>query len=47
VVALTAALAALLQHDGPWADAISRHTAAVQAARQLGDQRGWAGALHG
>jgi DNA-binding SARP family transcriptional activator/tetratricopeptide (TPR) repeat protein len=45
VVALTAALAALLLHDGPWTDAISRHTTAVRAARQLGDRLGQAGAL--
>ena len=45
VIALTAALAGLLRHDGPWADAITRHTAAVQAARHLGDRLGQAGAL--
>ena len=46
VTALTAALAGLLRLDGPWADAITRHTAAVQAARHLGDRLGEAGALH-
>jgi tetratricopeptide (TPR) repeat protein len=46
VVALTAAMAALLRHDGPWADAITRHTTAVQAARHLGDRHGEAGALN-
>ncbi len=46
VTALTAGLAGLLRHDGPWADAITRHTAAVQAARHLGDRLGQAGALH-
>ena len=45
VVALTAALATLLRHDGPWADALTRHAAAAQAARQLGDRPGQAGAL--
>jgi tetratricopeptide (TPR) repeat protein/transcriptional regulator with XRE-family HTH domain len=45
VIALTAALAGLLRHDGPWADAITRHTAAIQAAQYLGDRRGQAGAL--
>jgi tetratricopeptide (TPR) repeat protein/transcriptional regulator with XRE-family HTH domain len=46
VIALTAALAGLLRSDGPWAEAITRHTAAVQAARQLGDRLGQANALH-
>ena len=45
VTALTAALAGLLRSDGPWAEAITRHTAAVQAARYLGDRLGQAGAL--
>jgi tetratricopeptide (TPR) repeat protein/transcriptional regulator with XRE-family HTH domain len=45
VTALTPALAGLLRSDGPWAEAITRHTAAVQAARQLGDRLGEAGAL--
>src|SRR5579863_1861285 len=45
IVMLTAAMAALLQQDGPWAEAIFRHTAAVQAARQAGDRLGQAGAL--
>jgi tetratricopeptide (TPR) repeat protein len=45
VVALTA-IAALLRQDGPWTDAIVRHTAAVQAARNLGDQPGEAGARY-
>ena len=40
VAALTAGLAGLLRSDGPWAEAITRHTAAVQAARQLGDRLG-------
>jgi tetratricopeptide (TPR) repeat protein/transcriptional regulator with XRE-family HTH domain len=44
VVALTAAMAPFLYQDGPWADAITRHTTAIQAARHLGDRRGEAGA---
>ena len=40
VIALTAALEGLLRHDGPWDEAITRHVAAVQAARQLGDRPG-------
>jgi len=46
VIALTAGLAGLLALDGPWADAITRHTAAIQAARYLGDRLGQAGALN-
>ena len=45
VVALTAAVATLLRHDGPWPDALARHAAALQAARHLGDRPGQAGAL--
>jgi tetratricopeptide (TPR) repeat protein len=45
VVALTGALAALLRLDGPWAEAIGRHTAAVASARRLGDRLGQANAL--
>jgi len=45
VIGLTAGLAGLLRHDGPWAEAITRHAAAVQAARHLGDRPGQAGAL--
>jgi len=45
VIALTAGITGLLQYDGPWADAIARHTAAVQAARYVGDQLGQANAL--
>ena len=33
VIALTAAIAALLRHDGPWIDALYHHTAALRAAR--------------
>ena len=46
VVALTAALAALLQHDGPWSEAITRHLTAIQAARRVGDRLGEARALN-
>jgi DNA-binding SARP family transcriptional activator len=46
VVGLTAAMAAVLRHDGPWADAIARHTAAAAAARRVGDRAGQAGALN-
>jgi tetratricopeptide (TPR) repeat protein/transcriptional regulator with XRE-family HTH domain len=45
VVALTAGVAALLRHDGPWAEAISRHTAAAEFARRLGDRLSQANAL--
>jgi tetratricopeptide (TPR) repeat protein/transcriptional regulator with XRE-family HTH domain len=46
IIALTGGLAGLLRRDGPWADAITRHEAAVQAARHLGDQLGQANALY-
>ena len=46
VIALTADLSGLLQHDGPWADAITRHIAAIAAAQHLGDRLGQAGALN-
>ena len=46
VTALTAGLTGLLRRDGPWADAITRHTAAVQAARHLNDRLGEANALN-
>ena len=45
VAGLTAAMAALLRHDGPWADAITRHAAAAQAAQRLGDRLAQANAL--
>ena len=45
VIGLTAGLAGLLQRDGPWPEAITRHEAAVQAARYLGDLPGQANAL--
>jgi tetratricopeptide (TPR) repeat protein/transcriptional regulator with XRE-family HTH domain len=46
VIALTAGLAGLLRSDGPWAEAIARHQAAIGAARHLGDRLGQAGALN-
>jgi tetratricopeptide (TPR) repeat protein len=46
VIALTAALAGLLRHDGPWVDAITRHAVAVRSARRLGDRLGEANALN-
>ena len=46
MTALTAGLAGLLRRDGPWAAAITRHTTAIQAARDLGDRLGQANALH-
>ncbi len=45
VVALTVGLAGLLRSDGPWAEAVIRHTAAVQAAEHLSDRLGQANAL--
>jgi class 3 adenylate cyclase/tetratricopeptide (TPR) repeat protein len=45
VVALTVGLAGLLRSDGPWAEAVIRHTAAVQAAEHLSDRLGRANAL--
>ena len=45
VIDLTAAVAALLRLDGPWAEAVARHASAAQAARDLGDRPGEAGAL--
>jgi tetratricopeptide (TPR) repeat protein/transcriptional regulator with XRE-family HTH domain len=46
VIALTAGLTGLLRSDGPWAEAITLHEAALQAARHLGDRLGQAGALN-
>lgn len=46
VAALTTAMAALLRSDGLWADAITRHTVAVQAARDIGDRHVEATALN-
>jgi tetratricopeptide (TPR) repeat protein/transcriptional regulator with XRE-family HTH domain len=46
VIALTAGLAGLLRHDGPWAGALNRHAAALRAAQYLGDRLGQANALN-
>jgi tetratricopeptide (TPR) repeat protein len=46
VVALTAGVAALLRHDGPWAEAIDSHTTAAESARRLGDRLSQASALN-
>ena len=46
VTALTAALAEPLRRDGPWADALTRHAAAVHAARRADDRLGQANALN-
>jgi tetratricopeptide (TPR) repeat protein/transcriptional regulator with XRE-family HTH domain len=46
VTALTAGLSGLLGRDGPWADAITRHTAAIAAAMYLDDRLGHANALN-
>jgi len=45
VVAFTGALAGLWRRDGPWTDAVIRHAAGIQAARDLGDRLGEANAL--
>jgi len=45
VASLTAGVGALLMCDGPWTDAITRHRAAIRAARAAGDQLGEANAL--
>jgi tetratricopeptide (TPR) repeat protein/transcriptional regulator with XRE-family HTH domain len=45
VIALTTGLAGLLRHDGPWAEALTRHATALRAARRLGDQLGQANVL--
>jgi Tetratricopeptide repeat len=43
--ALTAALAEVLRRDGPWTEAITRHTTALQSACHLGDRLGQASTL--
>jgi class 3 adenylate cyclase/tetratricopeptide (TPR) repeat protein len=45
IIALTAGLAGLLRHDGPWAEALARHATALRAARHTGDRLGQATAL--
>jgi tetratricopeptide (TPR) repeat protein/transcriptional regulator with XRE-family HTH domain len=46
VVALTSALAELLRRDGPLTEAATRHAAALESARHLGDMPGRARALN-
>lgn len=46
VAALSTGIAALLRSDGLWADAVARHSVAVEAARRLGDRHGEAIALN-
>jgi tetratricopeptide (TPR) repeat protein len=45
VIALTAGIGGLLRLDGPFADAITRHSVAAQAASPIGDRLGQANAL--
>ena len=45
VVAVTAGLAGLLRHDGPWAEAQARQATALRAARQLDDRLAQANVL--
>jgi DNA-binding SARP family transcriptional activator len=45
LIALDAGLGTLLRTDGPWTQAIALHTAAVTAARSLGDHSSQADAL--
>ena len=45
IIALTAGIAPLLSHDGPWAEAIARHVTAVRAAQHISDRLGQANAL--
>jgi tetratricopeptide (TPR) repeat protein/transcriptional regulator with XRE-family HTH domain len=45
VIALTAGVSGLLQRDGPWTEAATRHTAAIEASRRLGDRLSQANAL--
>jgi tetratricopeptide (TPR) repeat protein/transcriptional regulator with XRE-family HTH domain len=45
VTALSAGISGLLTYDGPWADAVARQSAAVKAARYLGDRLSQANAL--
>jgi tetratricopeptide (TPR) repeat protein/transcriptional regulator with XRE-family HTH domain len=46
VIALTAGLSGLLRRDGPWTDAIPRHTTAIAVAQSLGDRLRQANALN-
>jgi DNA-binding SARP family transcriptional activator/tetratricopeptide (TPR) repeat protein len=46
VIALTAAMAAFLDLEGPWPQAAALHQAAVTTARRQGDRAAEAGAVH-
>ena len=46
IIALTVGVTTLLRQDGPWAEAVTRHTTAQRAAQHLGDRPGQANALH-
>jgi tetratricopeptide (TPR) repeat protein/transcriptional regulator with XRE-family HTH domain len=46
VIALTAGLSGLMERDGPWSDAITRHNTAIEVAQHVGDRLGQAGALN-
>jgi DNA-binding SARP family transcriptional activator/tetratricopeptide (TPR) repeat protein len=46
IVTLTAGLSELLRRDGPWTDALTLHTRAVQAAADVGDELEHANALN-
>jgi len=46
VIALTIGIGGVLRRDGPRAEAITLHTAAIEAARRLGDRLGEANALN-
>ncbi len=45
VAVFTSAVAAVLRNEGPWAEAVRRHTVALDAARRLGDRLAEANAL--
>jgi tetratricopeptide (TPR) repeat protein/transcriptional regulator with XRE-family HTH domain len=45
VAPLTTGISGLLMQDGPWTDAVGRHSAAARAAQQLGDASSRANAL--
>lgn len=45
IVTLTASMAALMRHDGPWTEALDRHAVASETANRLGDRPGQPNAL--
>ncbi|QMU67248.1 tetratricopeptide repeat protein [Streptacidiphilus sp. P02-A3a] len=45
VAPLTAGISGLLRQDGPWTDAVGRHSTAARAAQRLGDRSSQANAL--